>query len=70
MQDITYIATATDYYGERLSVKVLADNARSSQHLGIVQSAEEAKTLVAQKLPGKTVTWVTPYRFSKELSCC
>lgn|SRR2546421_12116030 len=63
---ITYIATATESFGGTLAVNILASNARTSEYFGNYRTVEQCEEAV--KRLGQ-VTWVTPYRFSKEASC-
>ena len=64
---VTYIATATE--GVRgFYFMVLASNARHSESAGTYRDFTEGKEAIEQKY-GK-VTWVSPYRFMKEVTAC
>ena len=62
------IVTYTPFGKTMLSAKILLSNARNAEHLGYYPN-HEAVEAAAKALAGK-VTFVTPYRFAKEVSAC
>jgi DUF2958 family protein len=62
---VTSIATATEA-GQGFDFKVLASHACSSESAGHYEDFGQGKQVVEEKY--KSVTWVTPYRFMKELT--
>lgn len=64
---ISYIATATEQ-GKYFAFKVLASNATTSEYAGQYLDFEEGKKAVEHRYGN--VSWVSPYRFQKEISAC